>query len=185
MRRCRLPRLFIEVPCPADWRAMEPIAGDSRARLCRQCDKPVYDSRSMTRDQLYDLIVKTEGSLPCLQLHQRPDGTVVTKGCFGTLYRAGRHMWLRLAALAVAFWAGLIGMRRAGFLSDAMTARSAFLERYDSTSVSGGLATFVKKQRRPRANTTTPRAWPDRVDPDRAPLRVLESEEELMPPDWR
>jgi len=76
MRRPSLPRLEIPVPCPADWRSMEPIAGDSRARLCRRCDKPVYDSRSMTRDELYALITKTEGSPPCLQLHRRPDGTI-------------------------------------------------------------------------------------------------------------
>src|SRR5262245_12746470 len=136
MRRCRLPRLFIEVPCPADWRAMEPIAGDSRARLCRQCDKPVYDSLSMTRDQLYDLIVKTEGSLPCLRLHQRPDGTVVTKGCLGTLYRASRFLWLQLAALAVGFWAGLLGVcRGTGFLTEARTTLSAVREHYDRDSI--------------------------------------------------
>jgi len=67
---------MIEVPCTADWRSMEPIAGDSRARLCRACDKPVYDARSMTRDELHDLIEKTEGSPPCMQLHLRLDGTV-------------------------------------------------------------------------------------------------------------
>jgi hypothetical protein len=182
MRHRRLPRLFIEVPCPADWRAMEPIAGDSRARLCRQCDKPVYDSRSMTRDQLYDLIMKTEGSLPCLRLHQRPDGTVVTKGCLGTLYRAGRYLWLQLAALAVAFWAGLLGLRHV--CDTAMAPQPISLERDRAYAVTGGLVTFVKE---PNAEMRWLRAPPaNKTDPDHAPpLRVLESEEELMPPGWR
>jgi hypothetical protein len=64
MRSRSLPRIIIPIPCTADWRAMEPIAADSRARLCRSCDKPVYDSKSMTRAELHTLIMKPRDERP-------------------------------------------------------------------------------------------------------------------------
>ena len=87
---------------------MRPIEADGRARLCGSCDTPVYDSRSMTRGELQRLIEKHEGALPCLRLHQRPDGTIVTGGCFAPMVRAGRFLWLRVAAAAVAFWSAVL-----------------------------------------------------------------------------
>ena len=180
MRRV-LPRLVIEVPCAADWRAMEPIAGDSRARLCRACDKPVYDSRSMTRDQLFALIEKHEGSLPCLQLHQRPDGTIVTKGCLGSLYRTGRFLWLKVAALAVAFWTGFIGLRRACDLATAPQSVSLEIEASESRAL--GMLNVLQPAPSPPPLLSRP---PKKPDPDHAPpLRVLESEQDLLPPGWR
>ena len=89
MRYPSLPRIVIPIACTADWNTMRAIEADGRARLCRTCDMPVYDSRSMTRGELYRLIVKHEGSLPCLRLRRRPDGTIVTGSCFAPLLRAG------------------------------------------------------------------------------------------------
>ena len=65
----------------------------------------------MTRGELHRLIVKHEGSLPCLRLHQRPDGTIVTGSCFAPVVRAGRLLWLKVALAAVAFWSTIFGFR--------------------------------------------------------------------------
>jgi hypothetical protein len=183
MRHRSLPRLMIEVPCTTDWRAMEPIAGDSRARHCRSCDKPVYDSKSMTRDELYDLITKTEGAPPCMQLHLRPDGTVVTKGCLAALWRTGRHLWLWAAALAVAFWAGVFGLRRACDPSPSPPWR--WVRAYDDVqTMRGGLGRIVREPTDERPRWLT--APSTKVDPDRAePLRWLQSQEDEVPPGWR
>ena len=111
MRYPSLPRIVIPIACTADWNTMLAIEADGRARLCRTCDMPVYDSRSMTRGELYRLIVKHEGLLPCLRLHRRADGTIVTGSCFAPLLRAGRLLRLRVALAAVAFWSAVFGVR--------------------------------------------------------------------------
>jgi hypothetical protein len=107
MRSRSLPRITIPVACTADWNAMRPIEADGRARRCGACDKPVYDTRSLTRGHLRRLILKHEGHLPCLRLHRRPDGTVVTKSCFAPVLRAGRYFWLKAGLAAVAFWSAV------------------------------------------------------------------------------
>jgi len=108
MRSRSLPRIAIPVGCTADWDRMRPIEADGRARLCGACDKPVYDTRSMTRADLRRLILKHEGTLPCLRLHRRPDGTVVTKSCFTPVVGAGRFLWLKAGLAAVAFWSTVV-----------------------------------------------------------------------------
>src|SRR5262245_93084 len=104
MRSRSLPRISIAVACTADWNAMRPIEADGTARQCGACDRPVYDTRSLTRGDLHRLILKHEGDLPCLRLHRRPDGTVVTRSCFAPVLRAGRFLWLKAGIAAVAFW---------------------------------------------------------------------------------
>ena len=111
MRYPSLPRIVIPIACTADWNAMRPIEADGRARLCRTCDTPVYDSRSMTRGELFRLIVKHEGSPPCLRLHRRPDGTIVTGSCWAPVLRAGRLLWLKAGLAAVAFWSAVFAAR--------------------------------------------------------------------------
>jgi len=186
MRHRSLPRLTIPVACPADWSAMEPISGDNRARLCRSCDKPVYDSKSMTRDELYALIVQTEGALPCLQLHQRPDGTVVTKGCLAAVYRASRTLWLKAAALAIAFWTGVTGLRRTCDVATAPQAVS--LELKGEPYMTRGMVGLVMVPPEPdppwlRSPTTPPAKTADVESAE--PLRRLQVEEALFPPGWR
>ena len=58
----------------------------------------------MTRGDLRRLILKHEGELPCLRLHRRPDGTIVTRSCFAPVLRAGRFLRLKAGLAAVAFW---------------------------------------------------------------------------------
>ena len=107
MRHRSLPRIAIPVACTADWNKMRPIELDGRARQCGACDRPVYDTGSLTRGDLRRLIFKHEGELPCLRLHRRPDGTIVTKSCFAPVVRAGRFVWLNVALAAVAFWSAV------------------------------------------------------------------------------
>ena len=110
MRRRSLPQIVIPIACTADWNQMRPIESDGRARLCGTCDKPVYDTRSLTRRDLRRLILKHEGELPCLRLHRRPDGTIVTRSCFTPVLRAGRFVGLKLALAAVAFWSAVFAL---------------------------------------------------------------------------
>ena len=111
MRRRSLPQVVIPVPCTADWNKMRPIELDGRARLCGACDRPVYDTRSLTRGDLRRLILKHESELPCLRLHRRPDGTIVTRSCFAPVLRAGRFLWLSVGLAAVAFWSTVFTAR--------------------------------------------------------------------------
>ena len=111
MPRRSLPQVTVPVPCHVDWNGMMRIDREGLVRFCDSCDKPVYDSRSMTRRQLQDLITTHEGPGRCLRLHVRPDGTVVTRDCFAPLLRLGRFLWLKTALLAVTFWAAVLGLR--------------------------------------------------------------------------
>jgi hypothetical protein len=177
--------LEIPVPCTADWGVMEPIAGDSRARLCRSCDKPVYDSKSMTRAELYALIERTEGRLPCLQLHLRPDGTVVTGGCLSAIYRTGRLLWLKAAALAVAFWTSVFGLRRACDVALRVPWPASLEIEARETGVMG-MVGVLRRGPEPRPAWLRAPGPPRKPDLDHAPpLRVLESEKDLLPPGWR
>jgi hypothetical protein len=74
-------------------------------------DKPVYDSRSMTRAQLHAVITTHEGPGRCLRLHVRPDGTIVTRDCLTPFLRVGRLLWLKTTMLAMAFWGLLFTLR--------------------------------------------------------------------------
>lgn len=111
MPRRSLPQVTVPVPCRVDWNGMMRIDREGLVRFCDSCDKPVYDSRSMTPRQLQDLITTHEGPGRCLRLHVRPDGTVVTRDCFAPLLRLGRFLWLKTALLAVTFWAAVLGLR--------------------------------------------------------------------------
>jgi len=112
MRRRSLPQLVIPVPCHVDWDTMTRLDSAGRARYCEKCARPVYDSASMTRGDLSDLIEWLEGRrLPCVRLHMRPDGTILTRDCFAPLTRFGRFLWLKVALAAVAFWAWALGIR--------------------------------------------------------------------------
>jgi hypothetical protein len=112
MRRRSLPQLVIPVPCRVDWNGMTPIDADGRARFCDSCERPVYDSASMTRGDLQDLIATHEGRrLPCVRLHRRPDGTIVTRDCLASFFKAGRFLWLKVGLAAMAFWTWAFGLR--------------------------------------------------------------------------
>jgi hypothetical protein len=131
MRGRSLPQVVVAIPCHAEWSAMTPLERDGSVRFCESCDKPVYEARAMTRSRLHDLITRHEGQLPCMRLHLRPDGTVVTRDCFAPLVRWGRAAWLRIGLCAAAFWGWAFGIRpTTDALREALTWRAS-AERLD------------------------------------------------------
>ena len=146
MRSRSLPRITIRVACAADWNAMRPIESDGRARLCGACDKPVYDTRSMTRADLRRLILKHEGALPCLRLCRRPDGTIITQGCFAAVLRAGRFLWLKTTLAAVAFWSTIFA-----FWSWSRRPAPSVIETADAAETESRKLPFVLKPPAPPA----------------------------------
>ena len=98
-RKDPMPRIRIASPCPASW---ERMAGDERTRHCTLCDLNVYNFAAMTRDEVSELLVRTEGRV-CARLYRRADGTVLTKDCPSGLRalrrRVSRSMSAMMAAL--------------------------------------------------------------------------------------
>jgi hypothetical protein len=192
MRRRSLPQVVIPVPCHVDWNLMTRIDSDGRARFCERCERPVYDSASMTRAELHDLITKHEGALPCLQLHRRPDGTIVTRNCLAPLLGAGRFLWLKVGLAAAAFWSWALGVHPLSRLCrrDA-TLQSSSEEIGPRDYVDRGMATIVrpKPPTQPAnllARTPQSRGWSLLPAADRAPpLRTLEAEEASWNPEPR
>ena len=96
-----LDHLRIDTPCPVAWEGMP---GDDRTRHCRACDHPVHDVSALTAAEAAALLV---GSItPCVRVHRRADGSVVTRDS-----AAGRALRVRRVAtrilLTAASWAGL------------------------------------------------------------------------------
>src|SRR3954453_5494261 len=92
----QLATLRIAAPCPASWDAM---AGDERVRHCTLCTLNVYNFAKMTRAEVRELLVRTEGRV-CARLYRRADGTVLTRDC-PTGLRAVRQRASRVAAALV------------------------------------------------------------------------------------
>jgi hypothetical protein len=85
--------LRIAAPCEASWEGM---AGDERVRHCTLCRLNVYNFAEMTRGEIQDLLVRTEGRV-CARLYRRADGTLLTRDCPSGL-RALRRRASRAAA---------------------------------------------------------------------------------------
>lgn len=194
MRRRSLPQVVIPVPCHVDWNTMTRVDSRGRARFCGSCERPVYESASMTRDELFELIARHEGRrLPCVQLHRRPDGTIVTRDCFAPLVRVGRFLWVKVALAAVAFWAWALGIRPlARYVKESLN--QARTTRASEDVIRGGMTIvtapddvppFLDPARLASLPPPPPRAANTLIRPllseiDRAePLRYLEADEEI------
>lgn len=92
-----LAALRIDRPCPAAWDAMP---GDDRSRHCAACDRPVHDLSALTAAEAAELLAGPV--TPCVRVHRRADGSVVTHDAAGR----GRRVLTRVL-LAAASWAGL------------------------------------------------------------------------------
>ena len=75
------------------------MAGDERVRHCTLCSLNVYNFAEMTRDEVRELLVRTEGRV-CARLYRRADGTVLTRDC-PTGLRALRRRASRAAAALI------------------------------------------------------------------------------------
>jgi hypothetical protein len=69
-------------------------------RHCTLCSLNVYNFAEMSRDEVRELLVRTEGRV-CARLYQRDDGTVLTRDC-PTGLRALRQRTSRVAAALIA-----------------------------------------------------------------------------------
>jgi len=196
MRRRSLPQVVISVPCPVDWNAMTRIDADGRTRFCERCERPVYDSAAMTRAELGDLIALHEGRrLPCVRLHRRPDGTIVTRDCFAPLFRAGRLLWLKAGLAATAFWVWVLALHPLSrFLRrdvDARISSEEISEPERPTYTLQGLLTILpphppSEDAALLSRTPGSNGWSSLPAADRAaPLRTLEAEEEIWNPGKR
>jgi hypothetical protein len=166
---------------------MTRIDTDGRVRFCDSCERPVYDSAAMTRDELFDLIAWHEGQrLPCIRLHRRPDGTIVTRNCFEPFIRVGRFVWLKVGLAAVAFWSWILGvhplLRR--YVASRTSSEEIDLRSLDYSVMQGMVS--IQRPTKPAeevnsmARTPGSNGWRGLPDVDRAPpLRMLEIEEEI------
>jgi len=92
-----LKSLRVAAPCPVAW---ETMAGDDRVRHCTLCSLNVYNFAEMTRDEVRELIERSEGRV-CGRLYRRADGTVLTRDCPSGL-RAVRQRVTRWATSVIA-----------------------------------------------------------------------------------
>jgi len=98
-----LPNLRIAAPCTASWDSM---AGDNRVRHCTLCSLNVYNFAEMTRDELRELLARTEGHERGLLRLRDELGPIFRDQDFAVLYpRRGQPAlppW-RLALASVQF----------------------------------------------------------------------------------
>lgn len=101
-----LARVEIASPCDARWDDMQ---GDARVRHCGLCDKNVYDLSEMTAAEAEALLAR-EGDPPCIRLHRRADGTVITSDCpVGAKKKRRRRVLAAGAAIAGSLVAAVAG----------------------------------------------------------------------------
>jgi len=99
-RNIPLSKISVAAPCEAEWRFMY---GDDRTRFCGRCSQNVYNLSSMTREEVEDLIRRTDGQL-CVRFTDDRDGTILTRNCPVGL----RAIKERLTGTSAAIIAGLL-----------------------------------------------------------------------------
>jgi len=100
--RSALDMLQVASPCSADWRKM---VGDSRVRMCAECNKNVYDISAMTEAEALAFLAKDGGS--CVRFYRRADGRVMTSDCPVGVVDRRRRLRI-LAAASVPLVAGTV-----------------------------------------------------------------------------
>lgn len=103
-----LKRVRVASPCNASWDAM---TGDDKVRLCRQCDRNIYNIAAMSATDAAALLRNTT-ERTCIRLHRRSDGTVMTADC-PTGLRAYRQKAGRMVATAFAMVLGVFSVANA------------------------------------------------------------------------
>lgn len=73
-----LNSLFLSYPCPISWDTMD---GNERERLCRQCDKKVFNISDMTESEANAFLSERNGNDLCVKFFMRSDGTIKTDNC--------------------------------------------------------------------------------------------------------
>lgn len=70
-----LGSITIESPCSESWQEM---TGDEQKRFCEKCSLHVHNLREMKQQDVHDLISRSHEGI-CIRMHQRPDGSIMTK----------------------------------------------------------------------------------------------------------
>lgn len=108
----RLPlveRLAIPTPCDVSWDGMD---GEGSVRHCGTCKKSVYDLRGMPMadaDAFLARYVADHRALPCVRLHRRPDGRLLTEPCSRGQARARQRRLVTFASGVVALTVVSVG----------------------------------------------------------------------------
>ena len=92
-----LDRAEIATPCHVSW---DSLGGDHRVRHCGHCRQNVYNVQTLSRAEALRLISNVEGRL-CLRIVRRPDGTVVTAGCWSRLRAARRQGFIPFLVMLI------------------------------------------------------------------------------------
>jgi len=87
--------LRIASRCPKSW---DELVGDNRIRYCGQCRLNVYNLAEMNRDEVAEVVRKTEGRL-CGRLYVRVDQTATVENCRRSGFRKKIVAALSVAAL--------------------------------------------------------------------------------------
>lgn len=103
-----LKRVRVASPCNASWDMM---SGNSKVRLCGQCDRNIYNIEVMSADEAAELLRGSKEKV-CIRLHRRSDGTVMTADC-PTGLRALRKRAGRIAAASFAMVLGVFSFASA------------------------------------------------------------------------
>jgi hypothetical protein len=98
--RDAIDQIEISTPCTVAWEEMRAAGADGRVRFCGQCRQNVYNVEAMSRVEAQQLIAAGEGRL-CVRILRRPDGTVVTAGCWARLRAARRRGFLPFLGMMV------------------------------------------------------------------------------------
>jgi hypothetical protein len=141
----------IAKPCNQSWTAMK---GDERVRFCGSCQKNVFNISEMTRDEVEELIRKTDGVF-CARLYRRTDNRVMTKDCPKGVaaYRRKRALVLvsGVAAMVYAFplhsTSRMVGaVRRVDHLHKVQPAEPVLGDAVAESMVMGKLAVIPKRK---------------------------------------
>lgn len=119
-----LDQVRIASPCNVPWSDM---TGDEKVRYCGQCHFHVYNIVSMSRDEAEALIRETEGGELCIRLHQRRDGTVLTRDCPVGLLAARKRLAKLMSGIAAVF----VAMLSMGFVAAGKAQWSMRLKRFE------------------------------------------------------
>jgi len=69
-----LDSIEVSAPCPKNWNEM---IGNDKTRLCRHCDKDIYNISAMTRKEARKLVAKSADNI-CVRMARTPDGKIQT-----------------------------------------------------------------------------------------------------------
>jgi hypothetical protein len=111
-----LNSITIASPCQVAWEGMD---GDEQIRFCARCSRQVFDLSLLSTAEVTKLL-DDEGGTPCVRLHRRSDGRVMTADGpvdvrDAILRRLRRHAAWAASLFALLFFPGCRSFVTQGF----------------------------------------------------------------------